>query len=228
MIDASIRKVGGVMGDLVRWSDEADEVISGDITAAAAYLTPAGGVVVTAVGPGLGSWQRDAGLVGFTTSLGFGRKLDRIIRDPRVALAYHAREHGFSASPVFVLAQGRAAVDLTPSRDRLEALVPRGEWFYGEARRGPVWDRLLREYYYERVLVDITLQRVMTWPNLSASTFSWDPTDCSPRQACGRPATRAKANGCSGWPGRNKPKPLESGWSPSTGRASRATSGQVV
>jgi hypothetical protein len=156
------------MGDLVRWSNEADEAISGDITAAAAYLTPAGGAVVTAVAPGLGSKQRDAGVVGYTTSLGFGRKLDRIIRDPRVALAYHAREHGFSASPVFVLAQGQASVDLKPSRDRLEALVPRGERFYGQAKRGPLWDRLLHEYYYERVLVDITLERVMTWPTPSA------------------------------------------------------------
>ena len=157
------------MGGPVSWPDEAEEVISGDITAAAAYLTPAGGVVVTAVAPGLGNRQRDAGVVGFTTSLGFARKLERIIREPRVALAYHAREHGFSASPVFVLAQGRASVDIRPSRERLEALVPRAEQFYGEVKRGPVWDRLLREYYYERVLVDITLERVVTWPDLSAS-----------------------------------------------------------
>jgi hypothetical protein len=153
---------------MVRWSDEADEVISGDITAALGYVTPAGGAVVTAVAP-VGTRQRDAGVLGFTTSLGFPRKLERIIRDPRVALAYHAREHGFSASPVFVLAQGRASVDIQPSRDRLEALVPRVELFYGQTKRGPVWDRLLREYYTERVLVDVTVERVVTWPDLSAS-----------------------------------------------------------
>ena len=157
------------MGGPVSWPDEAEEVISGDITAAAAYLTPAGGVVVTAVAPGLGNRQRDAGVVGFTTSLGFARKLERIIREPRVALAYHAREHGFSASPVFVLAQGRASVDIRPSRERLEALVPRAEQFYGEVKRGRVWDRLLREYYYERVFVDITVQRIAAWPDLSAA-----------------------------------------------------------
>ena len=159
----------GRVSDVVRWSDEADEAISGDITAAAAYLTPAGGVVVTAVAPGFGNRQRGRGLVGFTTSLGFGRKLDRIIREPRVALAYHAREHGFSASSVYVLAQGRASVDITPSRDRLEALRPQGERFYGAARQGPAWDRLLHEYYYERVIIDITLERVTTWANLSAA-----------------------------------------------------------
>jgi len=37
------------MGEPVRWSHQAQEVISGDITTAAAYLTPAAGAVVTAV-----------------------------------------------------------------------------------------------------------------------------------------------------------------------------------
>jgi len=156
------------MGELVRWSDDADDVIRGDITAAAAYLTPAGGAVVTAVAPcGLG--QRDAGLLAFTTSLGFGKKLERIVADPHVALAFHAREHGFSASPAFVLAQGMASVDLQPSRARLEALTPQAERYVGKVVRGPVWDRLLREYYGERVVVDISLRRIAAWPDPSAS-----------------------------------------------------------
>src|SRR6266516_4921355 len=78
-------KKGGVMGDRVRWSDDADEVIMGDLTAAAAYLTPAGGAVVTAVAP-CGMRQRDTGVLEFTTSLGFGKKLQRIVADPHVAL----------------------------------------------------------------------------------------------------------------------------------------------
>jgi hypothetical protein len=158
----------GMAGGRVRWSDEVDEVVRGDLTAAAAYLTPAGGTVVTGVAP-LGISRRDAGGLGFTTSLGFPRKLERIIADPRVALAFHAREHGLSASPAFVLAQGRARVDLRPSRQRLEALIPRVEAYFGPAVRGPVWDRLLREYYFERVVVDITVERVVTWPDLSAA-----------------------------------------------------------
>ena len=52
------------MSTLVRWSDEADAVIRGDITAAAAYVTPAGGAVVTAVAPcGLGQQDRHTGPV---------------------------------------------------------------------------------------------------------------------------------------------------------------------
>ena len=66
------------MGDRVCWTDGLEDVVRGDITAAAAYLTPAGGTVVTAVAP-CGIGQRDLGLIGFTTSLGFGKKLERII-----------------------------------------------------------------------------------------------------------------------------------------------------
>jgi hypothetical protein len=156
------------MGEPVRWSDDADDVIRGDLTVAAAYLTPAGGAVVTAVAS-CGIGQRDTGVLGFTTSLGFGQKLKRIVADPHVALAFHTREHGFSASRAFVLAQGMASVDLRPSRARLEALIPQVERYLGPVVRGPVWDRLLREYYTERVFVDIAVRRIAAWPDLSAS-----------------------------------------------------------
>jgi len=90
----------------VSWPNEVDQILGGDMTAALAYLTPAGGSVVTAVAP-VGLRDRDEGKVTFTTSLGFGRKLERIERDPRVALAYHAREHGFASGASYVLVQGR-------------------------------------------------------------------------------------------------------------------------
>ena len=178
------------MSTVVRWSDEADAVIKGDITAAAAYVTPAGGAVVTAVAPcGLG--QQDRGITGFTTSLGFGKKLERIIREPRVALAYHSRDHGFSASPLFVLAQGLASVDLRPSPERLQAMVPQAERYVGKVVTGPVWDRLLHEYYQERVFVDIALARTVTWPDLGA---------CGPMAVTGAQ-----------WPGPADPQPPPKG-----------------
>lgn len=77
----------------VTWPDDIDDVLRGDLTAGLAYITPAGGAVVTAVSP-IGLRDRELGTVGFTTSLGFGRKLDRMKREPKVTLAYHAREHG--------------------------------------------------------------------------------------------------------------------------------------
>jgi hypothetical protein len=79
------------------------------------------------------------------------------------------REHGFSALPWFVLAQGRASVNLQSSRERVEAIIPQAERYYGAVKRGPAWDRLLREYYYERVFADITVERILAWPSLDAS-----------------------------------------------------------
>src|SRR3954465_4921473 len=93
----------------VQWPDALDEIIGGDLTAALAYVTPAGGAVATAVAP-IGLRDRVEGPVSFTTCRGFGRKLQRIERDPRVALAYHAREHGLSTSSRYVLVQGSASV----------------------------------------------------------------------------------------------------------------------
>src|SRR5437868_6476836 len=104
------------------WSDVDDEIIGGDLTAALAYVTPAGGSVVSAVAP-VGLRDRAAGTVGFTTSLGFGRKLDRIEQNPRVSLAYHAREHGFATQPRFVLVQGTATYDADPDSAVLEERV---------------------------------------------------------------------------------------------------------
>src|SRR3954449_3063080 len=103
----------------VRWSERCDRVFAGDLTAALAYVTPAGGAVVTAVAP-IGLRDREVGTVSFTTSLGFGRKLERIERDPRVALAYHAREHGLSSSPRYVLVQGSASAVKQPDKEYVE------------------------------------------------------------------------------------------------------------
>src|SRR5436190_8846734 len=150
----------------VDWPDELDEVIAGDLTAAVAYVTPAGGAVVTAVAP-IGLRDREAGTVTFTTSLGFGRKLDRLRREPRMALAYHARDHGFSERPEYVLIQGRARIVEEPDRDYLEGVVqPAAERFMGPPKRGVFWDRWLSAYYADRVPVHVDVERVVVWPDL--------------------------------------------------------------
>src|SRR4051794_36386533 len=91
------------------WDDAADRVLAGDLVAVFAYLTPARGVVLSPVTT-LGLRDRQAGTVSMTTSLGFARKLDRLEREPRCALAFHTREHGFAAGEPesLVLVQGRA------------------------------------------------------------------------------------------------------------------------
>ena len=149
------------------WSDVDDEIIGGDLTAALAYVTPAGGSVVSAVAP-VGLRDRAAGTVGFTTSLGFGRKLDRIEQNPRVALAYHAREHGFATQPRFVLVQGTATYDADPDSAVLEERVrPAAARFMGPPRIGFFWGRWLKAYYEDRVLVTVAVERVISWPDLA-------------------------------------------------------------
>jgi hypothetical protein len=150
----------------VTWSTAADDIIGGDLTAAVAYVTPAGGAVVTAVAP-IGLRDREAGTVTFTTSLGFGRKLDRLRREPRMALAYHARDHGFSTRPEYVLVQGRATIVEKPDRAYLEGVVqPAAERFMGPPKRGVFWDRWLSAYYADRVPVHVDVERVVVWPDL--------------------------------------------------------------
>src|SRR5436190_8946470 len=125
----------------VSWPDEVDAVLAGDLAVALAYVTPAGGAVVTPVSP-IVLRDREAGTVTFTTSLGLGRKLERIKRNPRVALAYHAREHGFATGDQYVLVQGtcRPVGEVDP--DYLEHVVrPAGTRFLGPPREGFFWDR---------------------------------------------------------------------------------------
>jgi len=123
-----------------------------------AYATPAGGAVVTPVCP-IGLHDREQSRLAFTTSRGFGRKLERIEHDPRVALAFHAREHGFSRRPGFVLGQGRALVaERTPA---LEARVAeRATVYLGTPRRGRFWDWWLDAYYDDRLLVWVDVDRI--------------------------------------------------------------------
>lgn len=151
------------------WSDEDDEIIGGDLTAALAYVTPAGGAVVTAVAP-ISLRDRAAGTVSFTTSLGFGRKLQRIDKNPRVALAYHAREHGFATAPRYVLVQGTASYDVDPDAQMLaEDIRPASVRFMGEPKTGLFWDRWLSAYYGDRVVVTVQVERVLSWPDLGCA-----------------------------------------------------------
>jgi hypothetical protein len=176
------------------WSDVDDEVIGGDLTAALAYVTPAAGAVLTPVAP-IGLRDRQAGTVGFTTSLGFGRKLDRIKLNPRVALAYHAREHGFADAPRFVLVQGTASYDTTPDRELLEERVrPASIRFTGEPKTGAFWDRWLSAYYADRVLVTVNVERVVSWPDLACAgepVVAGSPDFASPPEPQRPPANGA-------------------------------------
>ena len=149
----------------VTWPDRVDEILGSDMTAALGYATPAGGAVVLAVAP-IGLRDRERGTVGFTTSLGFAKKLERIERDPRVALAYHTRAHGQSLRSEFVLVQGRAEPVTEPTPEDRALVRRQAESFLGSAKGGPFWDRWLREYYMVRIPVWVHVDRVSVWPDL--------------------------------------------------------------
>jgi hypothetical protein len=149
------------------WSDSDDAIIGGDLTATLVYVTGAGGAVLTPVCP-CGLRDRDAATVTFTTSLGFGKKLERIKTNPKVALAFHAREHGFASEHRFVLVQGTASYDAKPDRAVLEERVrPASTRFLGAPRTGFFWGRWLRAYYEDRVLVTVRVERVVSWSDLA-------------------------------------------------------------
>src|SRR5436305_5174240 len=177
------------------WPDDVDRIIDGDMTAALAYVTPAGGAVVTAVAP-IGLRDRARGTVGFTTSLGFGRKLERIHANPKVALAYHAREHGHSDRPLYVLVQGDAEITIEPDEAFLRDVVtPQAERFLGARKTGVFWDRWLREYYLDRVPVTVSVRRMTVWPDLAAAGEPATPVGAP---AAGPPAPQRAPHGGTG------------------------------
>jgi nitroimidazol reductase NimA-like FMN-containing flavoprotein (pyridoxamine 5'-phosphate oxidase superfamily) len=150
----------------VSWSDEVDEILAGDLAVALAYATPARGVVITPMAP-LGIRDRERGTVTLTSSLGLPKKLARIRRNPAVAVAYHAREHGDSDRPEFVLVQGRASFG-EPDREWLESITPQWERFLGPRERG-LRGRWMRVYYWERVAIEIEIERLLIWPEESCA-----------------------------------------------------------
>ncbi len=147
----------------ITWSDEIDEILGGDLTAAVGICTDRGGVVLATVAP-IGLRDRDAGTVSFTTSLGFGRKLERIHANPSVALSYHTRQHGRSQQPGHVLINGTATIRLPTSGAERNELRERAADHLGPLATGRFWDWWLDAYYQDRVIVDIAVQSVVYTP----------------------------------------------------------------
>jgi len=149
----------------VAWPDPVDEILAGDQAIAAAYVTPAGGVVLLPLtNPGLR--DREAGrITPYTGPIGMWRKLAKLQRNGRIAVAYHTRAHGFSRRPEYVLVQGRAS--LTPFDDRSWIERHRESWerFYGPRDVG-MWELLLRAYHW-RIAAEMEVERMLVWPDLS-------------------------------------------------------------
>jgi hypothetical protein len=154
---------------MAHWPAAVSDVLGGDLTVALAYRTPAAGVVALPVTT-LGSYDESAGTVTTSTSFGNGRKLTRIERDDRVALLYHAREHGTATSAHLVLLQGRASFPDRPD-DRWPTPEDEAAWerTLVPRKRGRLWDWIGREYYDQRVPITISVHRLVVWPGPDAS-----------------------------------------------------------
>jgi nitroimidazol reductase NimA-like FMN-containing flavoprotein (pyridoxamine 5'-phosphate oxidase superfamily) len=187
------------------WPDTADEILAGDQVVVLASITPARGVVLTPL-TNFGTRDRQAGtLTAVNTSVGVWKKLERMRRNPNVALAYHTREHGFSGRPEYVLVQGRASL-LPPVPEFPASMGHAWERFGGPVTGGPLWDRWLR-VWATRVAVELAVERVIVWPDLSCRGVSEvhgrplpeEPPEpprppargTAPRLDCRRAATRA-------------------------------------
>ncbi len=153
---------------MVSWSDDVDEILESDLAAGFAYLTPARGVVITPMAP-LALRDRQAGTVTLTTSQAMWKKLDRIRRNSGVAIAYHARDHGLTDRPGFVLVQGRASFPTTADRAWLESITPEWERFLGPRSAG-LPGRILEVYYWRRVPITIQVERIVAYPDDAAAS----------------------------------------------------------
>jgi hypothetical protein len=148
------------------WPDFVEEIFEGDHAVALGYVTPAGGVVVTPV-TNFALQDREAGTIAVNSSVGAWRKLERMRRNPHVAVAFHTRAHALTDRSEYVLVQGRASFRWPPDRDSWYAEM-NGNWERpGGVPRdvGRRWEWWMSVYHW-RVNVRIAVERVVVWPDL--------------------------------------------------------------
>jgi hypothetical protein len=149
------------------WPDAVEEILAGDQVVALAHVTPAQGVMLTPV-TNFGLRDRTAGSVAVNSSVGMWRKLERIMRNPHVAIAFHTRAHAFTERPEYVLVQGRASVRSLDDLDAWRAeMGDNWERFGGDSldKRG-LWAWWLRDYL-RRVNIEVAVERMVVWPDLA-------------------------------------------------------------
>ena len=149
------------------WNDGVDEILGGDHVVMLAYATPASGVVLLPLNNFAGR-DRDAGTISaINSSVGAWQKLERIRRNPRIALAYHSRSHSETRRSEYVLVQGRASIS-APVPDYPATIGERWERFESWSSTPALWKRWQR-IYATRVAIDVEVERILVWPDLSCS-----------------------------------------------------------
>ena len=141
------------------WPASVDEVLTGDQVVGFAYVTPAKGVVLQPL-TNMGDPSEPV-----SSSVGMFRKLQRIQANPRVAVAYHTRTHGFSDRREYVLVQGRASLTSVEDHGWLERHRENWVRFAGPIPQNRVLAWWLREYHW-RVGMRLEIERMVVWPDL--------------------------------------------------------------
>lgn len=146
------------------WPDEIDEILDGDHVVLLAYVTPAKGVVLMPLS-NFAIRDREEGTISVNSSVGVWKKLERIRRNPNVALAFHTREHGASDRPEYVLIQGRAELS-PPVSDYPSTVLEKWERFEPWRDINPFW-KWWQRVYALRVEIKVRVERTVIWPDLA-------------------------------------------------------------
>jgi hypothetical protein len=146
------------------WTDRVEAILDGDHVLMLSYATPANGTVMLPLN-NFAVHDREAGTIASAnSSVGVWRKLDRIRRNPNVALAFHTREHSRTDRPEYVLVQGRATLG-EPIPDYPSTILENWERFEAWGDQHPLWRRW-RRVYALRVAIEVAVERVVVWPDL--------------------------------------------------------------
>lgn len=144
--------------------EELNDVLDGDFVVGLAQVTPLRGVVVSPVNSA--GWDAETSIFAFTSDLAAFRKLRRLERNPQVAIVFHTREHGAAEGDAYVLVQGRASFSWDPDREDLAPFYRRPGTALGpEQLGGRLWDRWLRPFWWDRVVVRVRADRILAFPD---------------------------------------------------------------
>lgn len=152
---------------MVVWSEEVDRIFGGDHVLMLVYATPASGAVLLPLNNFAGRDPAAGTLSAINSSVGAWRKLERIRRNPKVALAFHTRLHSETDRPEYVLVQGRASLS-HPVPDYPTTIAERWDRFEPWTTTPALWKRWQR-FYALRVPIDIEVDRILVWPDLTCS-----------------------------------------------------------
>lgn len=152
-----------------------ERVLDGDLGIVLAQITPLNGVVLTPVNNF--GWDHATRTATFTSDLAAYKKLQRLQRNPRVSLVFHAREHGTGSGTDYVLVQGEAEFSWRPDHDALAALFERWRRRVNRDGRqdttlspadlgGRFWDWWLAPFFWDRVIVEVRAHRIVAFPDL--------------------------------------------------------------